>query len=109
MSDFEVEIDRDLGENELLEAGPEGQEIVITRIEGKLFAIDKWCSHEKVNLADGALIGHEIFCPRHFSSFDVRTGEATAPPADSPIRTYPVTEVGGRVCVRLNAGGEATT
>lgn len=56
--------------------------------EGDYFAIDGHCSHEKVHLAGGIVDGHIIECPKHFGTFDYRTGEARALPACIDLRTY---------------------
>ena len=42
-----------------------------------------------------------VTCPSHSSQFDVRTGEALSPPAERPLRTFPVKVEGGRVLVDL--------
>ena len=41
----------------------------------------------------------QIICPRHFSHFCLRTGEALTPPAYEPLRTYRVREQDGRLLV----------
>ena len=39
------------------------------------------CTHGAANLCDGYFDGTHIECPLHQGLFDVRTGEAKAPPA----------------------------
>jgi glycine betaine catabolism B len=46
--------------------------------------IDAVCSHEDGPLQHGTLDGYEVECPWHGSKFDIRTGEVTNPPADTP-------------------------
>ena len=106
MREFEVELDHALAEGELLESGPEDRRVLVTKIEGDVFAVDLWCSHEQVNLAGGSLIGNEIFCPRHFSSFDVRTGEVTGPPAEASLRSYSATEDGTTLRIQIDDAAE---
>src|SRR5437763_6932930 len=68
-----------------------GDEIIcVVNVEGKYYAIDDICTHEGGPLADGSLEGYEVECPRHGSKFDVRTGEVTNPPADTPEPAYEV-------------------
>lgn len=69
--------------------------------EGDYFAIDGHCSHEKVHLADGIVVGHIIECPKHFGSFDYRTGEARALPACIDLRRYDVKVEGGIVFIKI--------
>ena len=63
------------------------------------FATDGICSHEKVHLSGGLLMGHLIECPKHNGRFDIRTGAAVRAPACDALRTYPVKVEGGRVMV----------
>jgi nitrite reductase/ring-hydroxylating ferredoxin subunit len=70
-----------------------GQEdILVARIGDDYFAIDGWCSHEAGLLAEGHL--HEgtceVECPIHEGFFDLKTGRASAPPADEPVSVYEV-------------------
>ena len=39
-----------------------------------LYALDDQCSHADTPLSEGRLHGHALSCPRHGTSFDVRTG-----------------------------------
>ncbi len=59
--------------------------------EGKFYATDGYCTHEKAHLGDGIVDGHEIECPLHFGAFDYRTGDPTVAPACVKLKTYPVT------------------
>lgn len=68
---------------------------------GSLFACDGWCTHAKVHLAEGTVIGEEVECPKHNARFDCRTGEATRKPAKDGIRVYPVTVSNGRIAIDL--------
>ncbi|MCV3242101.1 3-phenylpropionate/trans-cinnamate dioxygenase ferredoxin subunit [Mesorhizobium robiniae] len=63
---------------------------IIRSLEGNFFAIDGHCSHEKVHLADGIVDGNIIECPKHFGTFDYRTGEARALPACVDLRRYEI-------------------
>ncbi len=77
--------------------------VVVGRtFDGSLFACDGWCTHAKVHLADGAIVGDEIECPKHNGRFDCRTGEATRKPAKDALRTYPVTVTNGRIAIDLS-------
>jgi 3-phenylpropionate/trans-cinnamate dioxygenase ferredoxin subunit len=65
-------------------------EILIVRVADEVFAIEDRCSHGDVPLSEGELDGCLIECWLHGSTFDLRTGIPTCPPAVSPIRTFPV-------------------
>lgn len=79
-----------------------GRAFVIVRSpEGDYFAIDAHCSHEKVHLADGIVDGHIIECPKHFGTFDYRTGEALTLPACVDLRSYAVKVEGNSVFIKI--------
>ena len=66
--------------------------IAIFRTEDdEVFAIDDTCTHQDASLADGWLEGCEVECPLHASKFNLKTGNADAPPAKRPVRTHQVT------------------
>ena len=79
-----------------------GQTYAIYRsADGKLHATDGLCTHGKVHLADGFVMGQLIECPKHNGRFDYTTGKAKRPPACADLKTYAAREEGGRVFVRL--------
>src|SRR5919198_2368617 len=67
-----------------------GKPVVLSMVNGKVYAIDAVCSHEGGPLEEGTLDGYEVQCPWHGSKFDVRTGEVRNPPADTPQLAYEV-------------------
>jgi len=64
--------------------------VAIANVDGAFYAFDSLCTHAAAWLHEGFLDGHEVTCPMHFGAFDVRSGEATYPPAYLPAQTYPV-------------------
>ena len=81
---------KDIPRSQMKEVEVGGENICIVNVEGKYFAIGSVCTHEGGPLADGTLEGYEVECPWHGSKFDVRTGEVTNPPADTPEPVYEV-------------------
>ena len=51
-----------------------GKEILLTNIEGDIYAVDSVCTHFGGDLSLGTLEGNVITCPRHQAKFDVTTG-----------------------------------
>ena len=80
----------DLADGDMRAVQVNGKRVLLASVEGETYAIGAVCTHERANLDEGALDGHEIYCPRHFSCFDIRTGEALEPPADRPTPVYAV-------------------
>lgn len=52
-----------------------GVELVLCRVEGRLYALDTHCPHEGGRIMEGPLIdGIHAMCPLHNYRFDPRTG-----------------------------------
>jgi nitrite reductase/ring-hydroxylating ferredoxin subunit len=68
---------------------------------GSIFAVDDDCPHEGYPLSDGELLDDEIECPAHGSTFDLRSGAVTGPPAMDDVATHPVDVRDGRVIVSV--------
>lgn len=69
--------------------------------DDEVFCTDGLCTHEKVHLADGLVMDHEIECPKHSGAFDYRTGEALRLPPCVDLKTYLARVEGGNVQVLL--------
>ncbi len=59
----------------------EGNNIVVAKIAGKIYAVSGSCPHYGLPLAAGMLDGYSLICPFHSASFDITTGEQLSPPA----------------------------
>jgi nitrite reductase/ring-hydroxylating ferredoxin subunit/metal-sulfur cluster biosynthetic enzyme len=70
----------------------DGEPVAVFHVEGGYYALDDLCTHDGGPLAEGALDGHEVECPRHGARFDVRTGAALSLPASAavPVRAVRV-------------------
>ncbi len=95
----EVATATDLVEGQMRAVQVDGRRVLLALVEGEPYAMGAVCTHERANLDEGTLMGHEIYCPLHFSCFDVRTGEALGPPADQAANIYAVKVQDGRVFV----------
>ena len=84
-----------------------GHRIAVFRIEDQVYAIGDRCSHAEASLAEGELFDFDVECPRHGSSFDIRTGEPDAFPATRPVPIYTATVEAGDVFLTVEPGGEA--
>ncbi|MEV1010615.1 non-heme iron oxygenase ferredoxin subunit [Streptomyces sp. NPDC049881] len=67
-----------------------GVPVSVVRTEGDVFAVNDICSHANVSLSEGEVEDCQIECWLHGSSFDLRTGKPSGPPATRPISVYPV-------------------
>lgn len=103
MSDQEytaVANQKDLQDGGLLKVDVFGKSVVLSKVTGKIYALDAMCSHEGGPLEEGTLDGFEIECPWHYSRFDIRTGEVTNPPAESAQLAYEVKCEGDNIFVK---------
>ena len=79
-----------------------GRTFAIYRTEDdRYYATDGLCTHEKVHLAEGLVMGHIIECPKHNGRFDLRTGVAKGAPVCVNLATHPVKVEGGRVFLQI--------
>jgi 3-phenylpropionate/trans-cinnamate dioxygenase ferredoxin subunit len=81
------------------------KDLVISNIDGTLYAMDNWCTHEQGNLSEGQLKGTVLTCPDHGAQFDAKTGKVLAGPDGEspdtipPEKTYVVKVQGNDVMV----------
>ena len=70
--------------------------------DDRYFATDGLCTHEKIHLAGGLVMGTIIECPKHNGRFDYTTGAAKGAPVCVDLKTYPVKVEGGRLMLRVS-------
>jgi 3-phenylpropionate/trans-cinnamate dioxygenase ferredoxin subunit len=83
-----------------------GIPVAVVRIDDDVYAIGDICSHAHVSLSEGEVWcdEKEIECPKHSSTFDLRTGEPITLPATQPVPVFEAAVVDGRVVVTVTAG-----
>lgn len=69
--------------------------------DGNFYAVEVWCSHQKVSLINGDVEDYELMCPLHGACFDLRTGKHLSLPAVKPIQSYKVKVEDGKVFVKV--------
>jgi 3-phenylpropionate/trans-cinnamate dioxygenase ferredoxin component len=84
-----------------------GVPLVIVKSEGEIYALDEFCTHEDVSLADGEVYDQTVECWLHGSCFDLRSGKPTGPPATRPLTTYQVRIDDGDVFVGLPSNAQS--
>jgi len=80
-----------------------GVPVCVVRIGDDVYAIGDVCSHAQVSLSEGEVWSdeREIECPKHSSTFDLRTGAPTCLPATQPVPVYDVRVEDGIVTIRV--------
>lgn len=75
MGRFEVARSEDLREGEILATQVDRRSIIVTRVEGRAYAVENRCAHLGWSMANGKLEGSTLTCPWHGSKFDVCDGK----------------------------------
>lgn len=57
-----------------------GHGIVFGNYTGRIYAVERRCSHMNASLELGTLNGWILTCPLHFAQFDITTGEKLSGP-----------------------------
>ncbi len=96
---IKVASDRDLVSS--LSVTVEGREVALFRTEEGIFALDDICSHEYSKLSEGEIWAGEVYCQKHGSRFNLRTGAVTGLPATQPVRTWAVKVESGGIWIAL--------
>lgn len=99
----------DLAPGEVRAVVAGGVEIALVRTaDGEYHAIKDMCSHGRVALSDGDVVGRTLECWKHGSAFDLATGKPTSLPATRPVPVYPVTIDGEDVVVDVETSETPT-
>ena len=77
-----------------------GQQVLVSNVKGKYYAIGNVCTHMGGPLDRGILQGQEVQCPLHGSHFDVTNGQVKRGPATRAEPVYDVKVDAGGVLVR---------
>ena len=81
----------------------DGHRLCVVHLGDDWYVIGDECSHEDYSLAEGDVWDdeREIECPKHGSTFSLRTGEPQTLPATRPVPVYDVRVDGDDVVVTV--------
>ena len=79
----------------------EGKRIALFNLGDQFYALDDTCPHAGGPLSEGSIEGEDVECPWHGSRFNIKTGEATAPPALENVARYNVRVAGDAIEVEV--------
>lgn len=81
---------KELNNSQLVDFDFNDKKILISRLHGKVYAIDRICTHAYADLSTGFMNEEEetITCPLHMSSFKMKDGTPQNLPAELPLKTY---------------------
>ncbi len=91
----------DLEEGQMMGVTVQGEDVLVARVNGELYAVGNLCSHAEGWLDTGDLdpASCQVECPIHGAKFDLKTGKATRLPAFRPVPTYAVRVEGDAILV----------
>lgn len=78
----------------------DGKDLLLANVDGAYYAIGDVCTHEEGPLDEGIMHGFEVECPWHGSRFDVRTGQVTQGPTETPEQSYEVRIEGKNILLK---------
>ncbi len=79
----------------------DGVAVAVVRIGDDVYAIGDVCSHGNYSLSEGEVWSDdvELECPKHGSTFSLKTGEAMTLPATQPVPVFEARVVDGQIVV----------
>ncbi len=99
--EFNVGSIHDLKNGELKSISVNGNEILLCKIDGGVYALGAHCTHYGAPLVDGILNGDRLVCPWHHACFNAKTGDRLEPPANDSLPKYETRIDGEYVIVKL--------
>ncbi len=87
--------EKDLAPNEMRGVQAKGKEILVANIGGEYYVIGNVCMHMGCSLSDGTLLGENVECPCHGSTYNIKTGSIVKGPTSKPEPVYQVKVDGG--------------
>ena len=80
--------------------------VLLSKIDGEVYAVSGTCTHYGAPLEDGALHNGQVICPWHHACFDVKTGAHLEPPGLNALARFEVRVDGDDIFVTLPDAAE---
>jgi nitrite reductase/ring-hydroxylating ferredoxin subunit len=93
--------DSELSDGTMSPVDVNGTRILVSKLEGEVYAVAGVCTHEEQDLATGFVAEERVTCPLHLSQFDLRDGSVLNPPATAPLKRFNVKIEGGTILVEV--------
>ena len=78
----------ELNDGQLLSFDYDDKKIMLAKMQGKIFATDRTCTHEEADLSTGILTEQGVTCPLHLSVFNLENGNPENLPAEKSLETF---------------------
>ncbi len=96
----DVADDANVIEGELTAVDVENRKVLLTRVAGRVCALENTCTHAGGPLHEGVVEDGDVVCPWHGSRFRLSDGAVVAGPATFPMPQLEARKVSGRIQVR---------
>jgi nitrite reductase/ring-hydroxylating ferredoxin subunit len=96
----DVAADADVSERALTTVDVEGRKVLLTRVAGKVCALENTCTHAGGPLNEGTVGDGAVVCPWHGSRFRLSDGAVLGGPATFPQPHLEARKVAGRIQIR---------
>jgi nitrite reductase/ring-hydroxylating ferredoxin subunit len=96
----DVADDASVTEGALTAVDVDDRKVLLTRLDGKVCALENRCSHEGGPLSEGTIEGGDVVCPWHGSRFRLSDGAVLGGPATFPQPQLSTRTVAGRIEIR---------
>jgi nitrite reductase/ring-hydroxylating ferredoxin subunit len=100
----DVAADSDVTEGGLTAVDVDARKVLLTRVAGKVCALENTCTHSGGPLNEGTVEGGEVVCPWHGSRFRLSDGAVLGGPATFPQPQLTTRKVRGRIQIRGREG-----
>ena len=78
----------EISDKQIFSFDHDGDKIMLVKKDGKIFALDRICTHADADLSTGILNESGITCPLHLSVFNLENGNPQNPPAEESLKMY---------------------
>ncbi len=75
--------------------------IILIKRDNKIYALDRICTHQYADLANGFIDEDTITCPLHLAQFNITDGNVLSPPAKEPLKLYNIKIEGDYIYIDL--------
>jgi len=76
-------------------------EVLLVKVDGKIFATSARCTHRGCSLGEGWLDKGHLVCGCHLSKFDPKSGSVVDGPASNPLKVFEVLVEDKSIWVKL--------
>jgi nitrite reductase/ring-hydroxylating ferredoxin subunit len=100
----DVAADSDVTEGALTAVDVDARKVLLTRVAGKVCALENTCTHAGGPLNEGTVENGEVVCPWHGSRFRLSDGAVLGGPATFPQPQLTTRKTRGRIQIRGREG-----